>query len=119
MTRAEKQKELKRLLHDIAITDSCTTNNFTAWQGQVAAMLAFNPALQAEFKEAVTTVPPGHLHVHGEWQEQGGPKANAAIRNVLYHAINELGLPEEVPPASVPVLSDEHGIWWFISHCTW
>lgn len=118
MTRAEKQKELKRLLHVIQISDSCTTNSFTAWQGQVAAMLAFNPTLQAEFKEAVRSVPTSNQR--SMWgHENDGPKANAAIRNVLSQAINELGLPEEKATAQQTSLTDDNNIWWFINHCTW
>jgi hypothetical protein len=113
MTRAEKQEELKRLWHDMQITEHGVTDRFIGWQGQVVAVLGYNPGLQAEFKETVKSVPESGYY---EWR-QGGAKAHREICNLLSQAINELGLQEETP--LTPVLTDEHGLLWFITHCTW
>lgn len=116
MTRQEKQKELKRLWKTMQITKHGISDNFTGWQGQVVAMLAYNPGLQAEFKETVKSVPvDARYH---EW-EQFGTKAYTHICNLLSQAINELGLPEETPPGPATTLTDEQGAWWFLSHCSW
>jgi hypothetical protein len=113
MTRQEKQKELKRLWNTMQITKDGISSGFTAWQGQVVAMLAYNPGLQSEFKETVKSVPvDAGYH---EWR-QYGVKAYTDICNLLSQAINELGLPEE---KSARESIKDAGLWEFLTHCSW
>jgi hypothetical protein len=114
MTRKQRQDALKKLWIEMAISEHGTTSKFTVWQGGVTALLAYNPQLQAEFKASVKTVPPDNRGF--EWD---GPRSYTDICNILSQAINELGLPEEAPVVSAPILTDEHSILWFINHCSW
>lgn len=112
MTRSERQKKLKQLWSIMQINQHGISDGFIGWQGQVVAVLGYNPILQAEFKEAVKSIPESGYH---EWR-QGGEKAYRNVCSLLSQAINELGIPEDSPIA--PSLTNEHDIWWFIHQCT-
>jgi hypothetical protein len=96
---------------------------FIPWQGEVSALLGYNPKLQSDFQGAVNAVetqdPFGmeSLDTIGNLQ-----RPNAVIRRILAQAISELELSEEPLKQKTSTefqLADEHGILWFVTHCTW
>jgi hypothetical protein len=109
MTRKERYDSLRSMSANMPVTDwGCDDSKFMSWQGRVFALLNYNQTLQSEFRDAVK---PYHRNMH-----MTARTMHTQICTILSQAINELGMPEEKPET---VLEDQHGIIWFISHCTW
>jgi hypothetical protein len=114
MTRKERCDRLRLLwkrmpLNEWGFTDE---QKFFAWQGMAAALLNYNSQLQSEFRDAIKS---GPSQDYSLLLNKYKPMCDR-IYAILSEAINELSIPEESP---APILTDEHGIVWFISHCTW
>jgi hypothetical protein len=112
MTRKERRENLSEMWGDMPLTSRGITDEvkFFRWQGRVAPLLSFNLLLQADFRDAVNSI-----------SKQGNSSFSyKPIRDRIYtimaQAIEQLGLPEQ--PAA-PVLTADHGVLWFINHCTW
>jgi hypothetical protein len=109
---------LRALHQQIPINDMfCSDEQFIPWQGEVSALLSFNPKLQVDFQGAANSVEPTPF---GEMTLDTANlrRANATIRRVLAQAISELELPEEPLKETRIKLTDGQGIWWFISNST-
>jgi hypothetical protein len=114
MTREKRHELLKKKWNEMPVGHHGITDqsNFWGWQGLTATLLSFNPQLQNEFRDTIKRVSEkeaagGFPHCENECDR---------ILAILSEAINETGIAEEKPAL---VLTDEHGIWWFINHCTW
>ncbi len=115
MTRKERHDRLKEMWNKMAINYDGPRDNFMGWQEMTSTLLSFNSQLQSEFRAEIKSIsddPPSGMSMSSERYK---PTCNR-IRAILSQAINELSIPEE---QTTPVLTDEHGIWWFINHCTW
>jgi hypothetical protein len=109
MTKKERHDSLKLMWQKMPVNRwGCDDTKFVSWQGAVTALLNYNSTLQSEFRETVKSYRP-KMHSLAE-------PMHTQICTILSQAINELMMPEE---KSDSVLDDEHGILWFISHCTW
>jgi hypothetical protein len=117
MTRENRKERLKALWKKIPINHYGITDrgDFMRWTGLTATLLSFNPHLQSEFRNEIKIISDDK---HSD-SLTFGPRFKpnySRILVVLSEAINELEIGEE----SVGLLlTDEHGIWWFINHCTW
>lgn len=110
MNRKERYEALRVAWKATPISyGSCDDSKFTSWQGHVSALLSYNSTLQSEFRDAVR---PYTFRMHSSDVEP----MEARIHTIISQAIHELRIPEET---TAPVLTDEHGIWWFINHCSW
>jgi hypothetical protein len=120
MTPDERLKKLLPLWQSIPITEfGCQEAAFIPWQGKVSALLGFNPKLQTDFQGAANSIE----HTLGADTQASIRRANATIRRIIEQAINELQLAVDFPeppqaPPRPPVLTHEHGIWWFVSNST-
>jgi hypothetical protein len=103
----------------------CVEAAFIPWQGKVSALLGFNSKLQSDFQGAANSIE----HTIGGQNSLGLDnlpniqRANVTIRRIIDQAMSELELavqfPEPLQPSpSSPSLTDENGIWWFISNST-
>src|SRR5260370_14982376 len=82
-----------------------------AWQGKISAPLSFNPQRQFEFRDAIKAGSSQDLsHSLSKYKPM-----HDRIRTILAQAIEELSVPEE---HAATVLTADHGILWFINHCT-
>ncbi|MFN2624201.1 MAG: hypothetical protein ABR611_15300 [Chthoniobacterales bacterium] len=118
MTRDERLKKLQALSNSIPICDLyCMEAAFIPWQGQVSALLSFNPKLQQDFQGAASSVHPNPFNDESLDTMEGLRKANGIIRRIIAQAMSELELPEE-KQAETPLLTDEHGAIWFFAHST-
>jgi hypothetical protein len=121
MTREERLAKLRQLRVSIPISDILFLETlFLPWQGQVSALLRYNPKLQLDFQGAIGAI----QQADGDTSSPTFKRATNVIRTILEQAISELELPDEPAPSAkvAPTevhLTDEHGIMWFISHCTW
>jgi hypothetical protein len=124
MARKERHDKLEALLIRMPLDNMFYSEQaFIPWQGEVSALLSYNPKLQSDFQGAVNAVetpePFGIATLDTVAKLQ---RPNAVMRRILAQAISELELPEELVKQTAPTeihLTDEHGIFWFISHCTW
>jgi len=124
MTRSEHFHKLSQLRLSMPINDTGLYMEplFIPWQGQVSALLSFNPKLKQDFQGAVASIDQIGTSTH----ELSVKRAARIIRIILEQAVSELELPEpekesHPTPATAPAecLTDEHGFWWWLTHCTW
>ena len=91
-------------------------------------MLSYNPSLQAEFKEVVKKASEkGLLRIMIDVHEK--TSVTDSLLRIMSEAINELALPEEeymemvtqkaTDRNPIECLSEDHGFWWWFTHCTW
>jgi hypothetical protein len=114
MTREERYERLKAMWKNMPVDEwGCDETKFMSWQGMASTLLSYNSTLQAEFRDAVKSRSDGSGSM---LISQDAKQTYDHICAVLSEAVNELSIPEE-PVA--PILTDEHGILWFVSHCTW
>src|SRR5215211_1302189 len=124
MTRKERHDKLKTLCErmplDFAFHDQ---QAFIPWQGEVSALLGYNPKLQSDFQGAVNAIESQNPFDMDNLDTIGSlHRPNTVIRRILAQAISELAIPEEPPKRTAPiefVPTDEHRILWFVTHCTW
>jgi hypothetical protein len=116
MTRRNRCERLEVLWNKMPLTQHGMADggDFLAWQGAAAALLSFNPHLQSEFRDAVRSIS-DMSSSFSPLPSRQFEQVRHRILTILSEAMNELKIPEE----SAPALADEHGIWWFINHCTW
>ena len=114
MTRKERRETLSGMWGDMPLNQFGISDEgkFFAWQGRISALLSFNPQLQSEFRDAIKAGPPQDFSVS---LTKYKPMYDR-IRTILAQTIEELSVPEE---HAAPVLTADHGILWFINHCTW
>lgn len=120
----ERLKNIRALWSSMPICESfCIESAFIPWQGQVSALLGFNPKLQSDFQGAASSI---EHTIGGEDSLESLPsiqRANSVIRRIMEQAMSELELAVQFPAPpqalpSLPSLTDENGIWWFISNST-
>ena len=114
MTRKERREALSGMWGDMPLNQFGIRDDgkFFAWQGKISALLSFNPQLQFEFRDAIKAGSSQDLsHSLSKYKPM-----HDRIRTILAQAIEELSVPEE---HAATVLTADHGILWFINHCTW
>jgi hypothetical protein len=112
--------DLERMPLDFAFYDQ---QSFIPWQGEVSALLGYNPKLQSDFQGAVNAIESQNPFDTDNLDTMASlQRPNTVIRRILAQAISELALPEELLKQTAPTefqLTNEHGILWFVTHCTW
>jgi len=120
----QRLKKLRALWSSMPICESfCVEAAFIPWQGKVSALLGFNSKLQSDFQGAANSI---EHTIGGEDSLENLSniqRANATIRRIMEQAMSELELAVQFPapsqaPPGLPSLTDENGIWWFISNST-
>jgi len=124
MTRKERHDKLNALFGNMPLSSvSYSEHAFIRWQGEVSALLGYNPKLQSDFQGAVAAIESQNPFDTNNLDTMASlQRPNAVIRRILAQAISELELPEEPLKQTAPTefqLKDEHGIMWFVTHCTW
>src|SRR2546429_7851776 len=101
MTRDERRRRLEALFEDCPVAGSPPriggyAERFYPWQGEVIAMLSYNPHLQSEFRVAIKNVITGDHGLTGVMVNiRERSKFIQRIYSVISEAIVELSLPEE------------------------
>jgi hypothetical protein len=123
MDRFRRHVRLKELWRDTPIHENgCNYGAFLQWQGEVSALLGFNPKLQADFQGAVAAVDPNYNFATASPDEAKAQRRLCSLfATLIAQAIGELRIQEEpqIQKAHAPILTDEHGVLWFVTHCTW
>src|SRR5207249_115005 len=104
MMRKERHDKLKALLKDMPLdTMFYSEQAFIPWQGEVSALLGYNPKLQSDFQGAVNAVETQNPFGMESLDTMGNlQRPNAIIRRILAQAISELELPEEPLKQTAP-----------------